>query len=403
MLLTCVAVVARERQPLAACPKLGLMVERFVDGPERWLRLSPRSKFPGEVGRRPSDRREIQLDKDEVLAMASRRGLLHVLQWLYAWFSRRNIGTSYVSPTVWRKAAEFGHLHVLEWLHSLPGDSGCTHDIVTTAMALGRADMVRWMLERYPTSWCNSFHLCRILRQDLELRRETMSHSSVFPRIQAARAEVVKTIHEHHPNFAWSPYIMDSAAAGGYLDIVKFLHERSEGCTVIAMNAAARYGHLDIVKYLHEKRTEGCTVSTMDGAAARGYLEIVRFLHENRSEGCSPAAIDDAVGFGHLRVAEWLAQNRPEKGSSRMFDVLVGRLDYDTLRCVLDNWSSLQDGISRAIQAALRLHNTAVIWWLYQHYPSEFDAEIVESWLDHAPQTLEGWLSGLRCPEPSDA
>lgn len=51
---------------------------------------------------------------------------------------------------------------------------------------------------------------------------------------------------------------MDLAAANGYLNIVKWLHEnRTEGCTVFAMNHAACCGYLDIVKWLHENRTEG--------------------------------------------------------------------------------------------------------------------------------------------------
>lgn len=47
----------------------------------------------------------------------------------------------------------------------------------------------------------------------------------------------------------------DSAAANGYLSVVKWLHHhRREGCTVSAMNWAAEEGHLAVVEWLHHNR-----------------------------------------------------------------------------------------------------------------------------------------------------
>lgn len=80
---------------------------------------------------------------------------------------------------------------------------------------------------------------------------------------------------------------IDKAAAGGYLDVVQWLHKnRQEGCSIRAMNHAALHGHLHVVKWLHENRKEGCTNNAMDNAAKNGHLDVVKFLHENRKEGC---------------------------------------------------------------------------------------------------------------------
>ena len=73
-----------------------------------------------------------------------------------------------------------------------------------------------------------------------------------------------------------------SAASGGHLEVVKWLHfNRVKGCTVIAMNIAAENGHLEVVEWLYSNREEGFTVKAMDWAALEGYLEVVEWLHLN--------------------------------------------------------------------------------------------------------------------------
>ncbi|TYZ68363.1 hypothetical protein PybrP1_005391 [[Pythium] brassicae (nom. inval.)] len=114
---------------------------------------------------------------------------------------------------------------------------------------------------------------------------------------------------------------MDSAASGGHLEIVKFLHaNRSESCTTVAMNGAAGDGHLEVVKRLHANRAEGCTQAAMDKAAKNGHLEIVKWLHENRTEGCSETTMDWAARNGHLDVVKWLHENRTEGCSTSAMD-----------------------------------------------------------------------------------
>lgn len=49
-----------------------------------------------------------------------------------------------------------------------------------------------------------------------------------------------------------------------------------------------------------------------DHAAASGYLETVKWLHENRREGCTRYALTDAAGNGHMETVRWLHQNRSE-------------------------------------------------------------------------------------------
>ena len=47
------------------------------------------------------------------------------------------------------------------------------------------------------------------------------------------------------------------------------------------MNFAARNGHTDIVKYLHN-RTKGCSKRAMGHAAQNGHTDIIKYLQENK-------------------------------------------------------------------------------------------------------------------------
>ncbi|KAF1314344.1 hypothetical protein FI667_g16756, partial [Globisporangium splendens] len=139
--------------------------------------------------------------------------------------------------------------------------------------------------------------------------------------------------------------VMDAAASGGHLEIIKFLHEhRSEGCTGAAMedaatngsldeyynatrytitplHLAARNSHLESVKFLHEyDGDEGCSKDAMDQAATNDHLAIVQFRHKNRGEGCTEEAMDGAARNGHIDVVQFLHTHRSEGCTSDGMD-----------------------------------------------------------------------------------
>ncbi|RHY46967.1 hypothetical protein DYB28_007970 [Aphanomyces astaci] len=98
------------------------------------------------------------------------------------------------------------------------------------------------------------------------------------------------------PTFVLRPHPMDSAAALGRVEILKFLHTASIGhCTTSAMDLAARNGHLEVVKFLHHHRQEGCTTWAANWAAEYGHLHVLRFLLDNRSEGFTAYAVAHAA------------------------------------------------------------------------------------------------------------
>jgi hypothetical protein len=106
---------------------------------------------------------------------------------------------------------------------------------------------------------------------------------------------------------------MDLAAAGGHLEVVRWLHEnRSEGCTVWAMNRAAGGGFLEVIRWLHENRNEGCTIQAMDLAASGGHVEVVRWLAQNyRTVGYSEDGVAGAALRGWLNILDVLYDINP--------------------------------------------------------------------------------------------
>jgi Ankyrin repeats (3 copies) len=109
---------------------------------------------------------------------------------------------------------------------------------------------------------------------------------------------ILKYCHEHIISITEYGSVLNSAASGGHLDLVKYLHSIGSKCTYGAMDLAACLGHLDVVKWLHFNRQEGCTKDAMNDAAALGHLEVVKFLYHNRTEGILAEALRFVLNFG---------------------------------------------------------------------------------------------------------
>lgn len=178
---------------------------------------------------------------------------------------------------------------ILRWLASvlpLNPDWRWEPDLMSYAVVQHNFSLMSWL-----------FNVCPSESVILSARRVEVRESDDL--------EMVMWLHEHH--YAFSEWMMNSAAAKGSLEVVEFLHRhRAEGCTAAAMDLAARYGHLPVVQFLHANRTEGCSSSALDGAAQNGHLEVAKFLLESRVECCVPSAIKFACENNHRDVAELL-------------------------------------------------------------------------------------------------
>ncbi|TYZ68911.1 hypothetical protein PybrP1_012248 [[Pythium] brassicae (nom. inval.)] len=197
--LTRVDVVLREREDVAACFHIALMIDEYLDESRSWT--IARAACIGfhhlleRLGARQLPITERQLDW--AMRTAADKGDLRVLQWLSAYRP-----LSKVSTRVMDSAAFSGHLHIVRWLHANRSE-GCSTHAMDSAAACGHLEMVQW-LHRNRSEGCTT----------------------------AA---------------------MDSAAAGGHLKMLQWLGaHRREGCSSVAVSFALFNGHLDVARWLED-------------------------------------------------------------------------------------------------------------------------------------------------------
>ncbi|KDO25812.1 hypothetical protein SPRG_08755 [Saprolegnia parasitica CBS 223.65] len=87
---------------------------------------------------------------------------------------------------------------------------------------------------------------------------------------------------------------------------------RNESSYVYGINTAAARGQLDVVRFLHQHDLAKCSKKAMDDAASNGDLAMVTYLDKHRNEGCSLAGYILAEKHGHRDVVEYLLAHRPQ-------------------------------------------------------------------------------------------
>lgn len=224
------------------------------------------------------------------------------------------------------KAAALGDLRMVRYLHKQRA-AGCTHAALDLAAKRGSLDVVRYLHEHGLVPWGSLYamdaaavngHL-DVVGYLHEHRSEGCSTAAMDGAAMRGHLAIVRFLHEH-ASAGCTTDAIDSAAEHGHHEVVRFLHaHRTEGCTTKAMDAAAPNGHLDVVRFLHEHRCEGYSLAhALNGAAAGGYVEVLKFLLANRPLECSgdravAEALDKALAHGHETAAMLLREQLQEK------------------------------------------------------------------------------------------
>ena len=95
------------------------------------------------------------------------------------------------------------------------------------------------------------------------------------------------------------------------------MYENKEGGkhTQRIMNHAAKGAHLKIVKWLYENRKEACAIDdVINYAVAKGHLNIVEWVYENGKGGWAISAMNLAASKGHLHIVKWIYKNEGGSG-----------------------------------------------------------------------------------------
>eukprot|EP00644_Phytophthora_capsici_P012069 jgi/Phyca11/106581/e_gw1.12.162.1 len=380
--------------------------------------------------------RDCFVSKD-FLENAIRRGLSDIVMWLL----ECGCNVHWDAGTV-RVAIRSGNFKLAKWLK---GKIKTTIEYEMTEWAMAAASQARghvavltWLIRNHPTLCNGDAHFNAAKRGHLEITRLLLSsgigyvYSGGWRPVEAAAAnghleivkclveegfpatnalfvaakngfvDIVKWLHEKFSHYSCAG-TMDTAAANGHLDIVKWLHDncnqdctvdamdnaagngffhvvqwlhenRTEGCTTFAMNEAASIGKLEIVKWLHFNRPEGCTTKAMDSAAGNGHLDVVKWLHENRSEGCTTDAMDNAAKNNHLEVLQWLDQNRVEGFTFLARDNAASQGNWDAYEWLIHRRPELcrtpMANTHDKVFYAARYGRFDIVWFLYKNYCS---------------------------------
>jgi ankyrin repeat protein len=106
--------------------------------------------------------------------------------------------------------------------------------------------------------------------------------------------------------------LLANAAAGGKLEILKYLIDKNIPINYLILSYAASNGHLEMVKYLIEEKGLNNIQKLEDvltDAASNGKLDIVKYLIEERGVKNIPEdALEFALARDHLEVYNYLKE-----------------------------------------------------------------------------------------------
>lgn len=224
-------------------------------------------------------------------------------------------------PSAFDQAATNGHLEIVQFLHENQYKR-CTSAAMDGAVVNRHFEVVQFLHENQYEG-CSSQAMTDAVRnaqfETLQLLHEyRSSHSSIEPALLLAaelrQFKYVKYLYELDPmclSHASSVDIVNSAAASGFQELIKFFHEHDQDFryTRDAMHYAAINDHLSIVKFLHKHRSEGCNVNTLFRCDERGHARMLEYLCTNRPMKRPVRAITKAKKEGRVVLAAKLEHN----------------------------------------------------------------------------------------------
>ncbi|KAJ3402177.1 hypothetical protein HDV05_008694, partial [Chytridiales sp. JEL 0842] len=249
-----------------------------------------------------------------------------------------------------RLAAE-GRFEDIQTVVEARGRSCITKSTVSEAAATGNMELVKHLADiaggcgRFGMRHAAEFGYFDIVRFLYELPQMRFDLGCVL--VSAAvggHLNIVKYVHglesvpHDHDGIDEAMY---QAAANGHLNVVKFLYEYHQKGSFPGMVTACKNGHLSVVKYYANVVLYEPEGSMINYAAEAGHLRTVKFIHRQLStaasrtskalfhvirvrppsaENCTTDAVDFAVKNGHIDVVKFLLCNREEGYSKKALD-----------------------------------------------------------------------------------
>ena len=185
-------------------------------------------------------------------------------------------------------AARYGKLETLKMLRRL----GCPWDerVIVEGAVSGNVRQFEWYAQQ-EGSYGVTLH---------------MHH--MWPVIEHGHLQFLEFLERMGFQFD-SPILMNWAAQYGKLDVVKFLKAQGIPLRPAVMKNAVASGNPDVVEYMYDNDCPVRFTYKSDGLAAeRGYLDILKYLHE-KNHPWSPDTLYRAANGGQLETFKYAHEN----------------------------------------------------------------------------------------------
>lgn len=239
-------------------------------------------------------------------------GLTENLQWL---LGIQEFKALYKPDSPAKGALQSGDMPLLVWLwengHPFPDGA------LGYAVFHQPVEVLRWLWDKGFRSRPHCYFLCR--GQNFETVGWFLEHCFPPEEDISSKADLVRVVEDSdmtmlrflcdaRPGWVFPELAIDSVAGRGELEKVKFLTQRGHPCSFRAFDYAAAGGHLEVVKWLHENRTEGCSTEAFEFACLKHHPEVAQWLVLHRPEMCTVEGLEDAAATGQLSLVKWLRQ-----------------------------------------------------------------------------------------------
>jgi len=210
----------------------------------------------------------------------------------------------YVCPV----AAECGHLHILKRFMKTGTTRDCLRSyelmsILNWAAYGGHKRVIEWMIETHAN----------------ELKYP--QYSTLASAARGGQLDLMKWLH-NDLNYCWDGTACTQAAANGHLHVLEWLYHEARPNTLAhthsdpgrqpwpadMISRAARGGHLHVLVWLNDtfaRFMSRAIEGACDEAARFGYLDILKYAHDQGVTITSDAA-SHAANMGHVHVLEWM-------------------------------------------------------------------------------------------------
>jgi hypothetical protein len=246
-------------------------------------------------------------------------------------------------PKIYKKLTERGQIATIEKMLLLNRNNHADDNVEFVAHGAAKSGNIKL--------------LRRLYQQDYQFNFLTTGAAA-----KAGKIKTLKWLIDHHAKL--NDFVSRGAIKKGHMKILKYLIIDKRFTSRNGIFWAASYGRLKMIKFLLQSVNSASLDHVIDGAAAGGHLEILKFAFEHGQKMKT-----ENFSCKHLHILQWLIENGHFKYAPEIIDsiALDGKLD-----CLQYLHSKGYNIFSKNVLTnAITSRNVELIYWLYDICPDK--------------------------------